>query len=589
MKYSLTSLPSLVLILLGLSACQSVPPVASSATAPASEAAAEPVIAEQPPAPAVAEVPIPPESLLPLLHAEFLLRERDLDGALEILTAEALRLGDPALTRRALRLAEFRQDDARALALAIKLSEQDSNDAAAAVTAMGLLIRAGEPEEALVFARTAKARGARINAPALLVSWDALEPDKRRAVAMAVEALASDWPEDQDIAIAVAYLRRAQDDPDRALAALEPVLSVNPDEERALLLWSQIKLDSGANRPFEKIREAVARNPDNEALRLQFARLLASASELDAAREQFAALLTLSPRNGDYLFSLALIEIEANDPEAAKVNLQALVDLGQRPDEAQYYLGRVYENLEEYPAAIEAYDKVGPSREFFDATRRAAELRLDSGDTLDFRDGFRQTRARNPGQAEQLYSIEAELLNEIGETERAIQVYTEALDLFPESMSLRYGRAMAHEALDDIPGMEGDLRAILKLEPNNATTLNALGYTLTVHTTRYEEAATLIEKALELSPGEPAILDSLGWVYFKLGRLLQAVDLLKEAYALFPDPEVAAHLGEALWVSGREQDALVIWRASLERVPGAEHVTDTLLRLGVTLDTSAID
>ena len=589
MKYSLTSLPSLVLILLGLSACQSVPPVASSATAPASEAAAEPVIAEQPPAPAIAEVPIPPESLLPLLHAEFLLRERDLDGALEILTAEALRLGDPALTRRALRLAEFRQDDARALALAIKLSEQDSNDAAAAVTAMGLLIRAGEPEEALVFARTAKARGARINAPALLVSWDALEPDKRRAVATAVEALASDWPEDQDIAIAVAYLRRAQDDPDRALAALEPVLSANPDEERALLLWSQIKLDSGANRPFEKIREAVARNPDNEALRLQFARLLASASELDEAREQFAALLTLSPRNGDYLFSLALIEIEANDPEAAKVNLQALVDLGQRPDEAQYYLGRVYENLEEYPAAIAAYDKVGPSREFFDATRRAAELRLDSGDTLDFRDGFRRTRARNPGQAEQLYSIEAELLNEIGETERAIQVYTEALDLFPESMSLRYGRAMAHETLDDIPGMEGDLRAILKLEPNNATTLNALGYTLTVHTTRYEEAATLIEKALELSPGEPAILDSLGWVYFKLGRLLQAVDLLKEAYALFPDPEVAAHLGEALWVSGREQDALVVWRASLEREPEAEHVTDTLLRLGVTLDTSDID
>jgi len=232
---------------------------------------------------------------------------------------------------------------------------------------------------------------------------------------------------------------------------------------------------------------------------------------------------------------------------------------------------------------------VGPGREFYDATRRAAELRLNSGETLEFRDGFRRSRARNPGQAEQLYAVEAEVLREIGEVELAIDVYTEALDLFPESMTLRYGRAMAHETLEDIPGMEQDLRAILELEPNNATTLNALGYTLTVHTDRYQEAAALIEKALELSPGEPAILDSLGWVYFKLGRFLQAVDLLTEAYSLFPDAEVAAHLGEALWASGKEQDALTVWRNSLEREPEASHVTDTLERLGVSLDPPAVD
>ncbi len=535
------------------------------------------------------ETPIPAESLYPLLHAEFLLRDRQLDAALAILTAEALRLGDDELTRRALRLAEFRQDDARALALAIRLSEQDGDDAAAATTAMGLLIRAGKPEEALVFARKAKERGARINAPALLVSWDSLPPDKRRGIAVAVEALAQDWPEDQDIAIALAYLRRAQDEPEQALAALEPVLDANPDEERALLLWSQIKLDVGADKPFIKIEAAVKRNPENEAMRLQFARLLASTEALEEAREQFAILLTLSPRNGDYLFSLALIEIEAKEYQAAKVNLQALIDLGQRPDEAHYYLGRVHQSLDEESAAITAYDQVGPSREFFDATRRAAELRLDSGDTGDFRDGFRRTRARNPGQAEQIYGIEAELLRDIEETELAIEVYTEALDLFPESMSLRYGRAMTNESLEDFTGMEQDLRAILELEPNNATTLNALGYTLTVHTTRYQEAAVLIERALELSPGEPAILDSLGWVYFKLGRILQAVDLLKEAYALFPDPEVAAHLGEALWVSGKEQDALAIWRTSLEQAPEASHVTDTLERLGVSLDVSPVD
>ncbi|MGB0765292.1 MAG: tetratricopeptide repeat protein, partial [Luminiphilus sp.] len=297
----------------------------------------------QPPA----EMPIPEDSLYPLLKAEFLLRERQFDPALAILTEQALKLDDAALARRALRLAEFRQDDAKSLVLAVRLSELDVGDAAAATTAMGLLIRAGKPEEALVFARTAKERGARINAPALLVTWDSLPPDKRRAVASAVEALAEDWPQDQDIAIAVAYLRRAQDDPERALAALEPVLAANPDEERALLLWSQIKLDVGAQQPFSLLQASVDRNPENEALRLQLARLLASAEVLDQAREQFAMLLTLSPRNGDYLFSLALIELEAKDYQAAKRNLQDLIGLGQRLDEAQYYLGRAHENLQE--------------------------------------------------------------------------------------------------------------------------------------------------------------------------------------------------------------------------------------------------
>jgi tetratricopeptide (TPR) repeat protein len=580
-------------ILMALTACQSTAPATATAPAPAAEAPTEETasakadeVAKLEPPP---ETPIPATSLYPLLQAEFLLRQRRLDEALEILTRQAMQLQDPELTRRALRLAEFKKNDRHALVLSMRLTNQDSNDGAAAVTAMGLLIRAGQPERALTFARTAKERGARINAPALMVSWDKLDPTRQRTTAEAIEALAADWPDDQDIAIALAYLYRARSEPDKALETLDPVLIASPNEERALLLWTQIKLDQDAKKPFKRIRAALKRVPDDEAMRLQFARLLASTERYDEAREQFSALLMLSPRNGDYLFSLALIEIEAKQLDAAIANLEALVDLGQRPDEAYYYLGRVYEDRGEEADAINSYDQVGPGREFFDATRRGAELRLNAGDTEDFQEGFRRTRANHPGQAEQLYGLEAELLGEIDEKELAIEVYTEALNLFPESVSLLYGRAMTFEVLGDIAGMENDLRDILVFKPNNATTLNALGYTLTVHTNRYEEAADLIEKALQLSPGEPAILDSLGWVYFKLGRFLQAADLLKEAYARFPDAEVAAHLGEVLWVSGKEQDALAIWRASLEQQPDATHVTQALERLGVLLEEAPVD
>ena len=575
-----------------LAGCQSAPQIAATESDDTSSAGivsadTTPVIARADPPPP--ETPIPADSLLPLLQAEFLLRERRFDDALALLTEQALLLSDPALTRRALRLAEFQKDNSRALSLAIKLTEQDQSDAAAATTAMGLHIRAGDAQRALQFARTARERGARINAPALLVVWESLTPADQRAMATAIESLAADWPDDTDIAIALAYLRLEQNNTEAALAALAPVLERQPDEERALLLWTQLQLDAGSSDPYKPIRAAVERNPDNESLRLQYARLLASAELIKPAQDQFAALITLNPRNGDYLFSLALLEIETQDLDKALINLQALADLGQRPDEANYYLGRVHEGLGEDAMAIDAYDRVTPSRQFLDAARRSAELRLNNGDTQAFQDGFTRSRAQYPGQAEQLYTLEAQLLREIDELESAVEVYSEALDLFPESMSLQYGRAMTYEALDDFAGMERDLRGILAREPNNATTLNALGYTLTVHTQRYEEAAELIERALALSPGEPAILDSLGWVYFKLGRYIQAVDLLSEAYQLFPDAEVAAHLGEALWVAGKEQDALAIWRSSLEQQPEASHVPETLERLGVSLSASQID
>jgi len=165
-----------------------------------------------------------------------------------------------------------------------------------------------------------------------------------------------------------------------------------------------------------------------------------------------------------------------------------------------------------------------------------------------------------------------------------LAAYTDGLALFPDSLPLRYGRAVSYEERNDLAAAESDFRTILSADPNNVTTLNALGYALTLHSDRFDEAAELIERAIALSPGEPAILDSLGWVYFKLGRNHEALSLLNEAFRLFPDPEVAAHLGEVLWVLGRADDAAQIWRAALERSPADPLVTDTLERLGVVLD-----
>jgi tetratricopeptide (TPR) repeat protein len=279
----------------------------------------------------------------------------------------------------------------------------------------------------------------------------------------------------------------------------------------------------------------------------------------------------------------ALIELELKRYDNAEATLLSLIALQQRVDEAWYYLGRTRQAAGRSDDAIDAYENVGAIQEFVDAKRRAADLLRGTEDEVAVSQFFVEQRTRFQDQAERLYLVEAELQREAA-PEAAIATYTQALSEYPASLSLLYGRAMLFEAEGDIAAMETDLRAILAEDPDNATTLNALGYTLTNNTTRYDEAAQLIERALELNPREPAMLDSLGWVYFKMGRFIEAENILREAYELLPDPEVAAHLGETLWSQGKRLEAKDIWRSGLGRDANNVHIRSTLNRLGVALD-----
>ena len=155
----------------------------------------------------------------------------------------------------------------------------------------------------------------------------------------------------------------------------------------------------------------------------------------------------------------------------------------------------------------------------------------------------------------------------------------EGLEQYPNDLNLLYTRAMLAEKRDDLAQLETDLRYIIQREPEHAMALNALGYTLADRTTRYEEARELIEKAHQLNPDDPAILDSLGWVNYRQGNLDEAERLLRQALEKFPDHEVAAHLGEVLWAQGKQRDARRVWRDALSATPDSPILRDTLLRL----------
>ena len=563
------------LFVIALSGCSTLPE-AEPATALAAPPAKQSVAVDEPP-----ETPIPEDNLLPLLQAEFALRARDYNQAVALLTEQAALLTDPALARRALRLAEFVTDAERAAAMAVRLVELDPADGAAQAAASGWLSRTGRPVAALEFAGNAYELGHPVNVATTLGNYEQMDDDSKAAIAEALHDLAARWPDDNEIAIASSLLARLEQDWRRAESFLLPVLERSPEDVRAIMLWTQLQLDQAVPNPLQRLEDAVAAFPANQELRLQYARLLGSEGDYTGAREQFALLLEVDPTNPELLSTAALLDFELEFFDAAQLKFEQLIALGERPDEAHYYIGRIEMSRDRYPEAIESFAQVGPSREFRDAKARAATLLADTAFASDIRDFFEAQRRAFPGNAEQLFLLEADALRDWdGE---ALKAYDRGLTAFPRSFSLLYGRAMVHEADGELTAMETDLRRILEQDPNHAATLNALGYTLTNHTERYEEAADLIERALALSPGDPAILDSLGWVYYKLGQLAQSEALLRQAHQAFPDPEVAAHLGEVLWIQGKQIEARDIWRDGLSRVPDHSIILEAVQRLGAEM------
>jgi Flp pilus assembly protein TadD len=210
-------------------------------------------------------------------------------------------------------------------------------------------------------------------------------------------------------------------------------------------------------------------------------------------------------------------------------------------------------------------------------------LLLDqTGHTAQALDLLHQLQARSGDDDRQVgdtFLMEAEILDKHQRGAEAVAVYDRGLQALPDDPRLLYARALLNGDLDRIDASVRDLRQLLALQPGNADALNALGYTLADRTKDQAEALTLIEKALTLKPDEPAIIDSMGWVQYRLGHLEQAVERLRTAYAKQPDPEIAAHLGEVLWVSGQKDEAKKIWAQGQKKDAKNKVLLETIKRL----------
>ena len=530
-----------------------------------------------------AEVPeraFPADSVYPLLVAEFAIRRRDYQIALDNYMQQANKLQDAGVSRHTTHLAQFAQDEALSLEAVQLWLDQEPENLEANSTAATLLAHAGRPVEALPHMAFVTRADKQANYPLLLKGFGQLSPQQQSQLVAGLNELLVEYPRDPALLVTMALIHTEFEQYDQALARLEMLFEVEPDQHQALLLEARILAQTGASKPFGRIEQALETNPEDSRLRLEYARLL-TASDMEAARAQFEILSVQAPGDADLLLSLALINRETGDDLAARAYLKKVLDTGKRRDEAFYYLGRIAEDQKQPSEALDNYMQIGDSRQYLAANQRIGKILVEGGQIDASYAWFARQRRQVPARSEQLYGIEADILSSAGAGLAAMAVLNAGIEDFPDSSSLRYARSMLGQQQDDMALMEADLRAILARDPNNATALNALGYTLADQTDRLDEAYTLISRALELDPDEPAILDSMGWVLYRQGELQRSIEYLTRAYASFPDPEVAAHLGEVLWVSGDAEKALQIWRGALLKDANHPVLQETLQRLGI--------
>lgn len=561
-----------------LTACASTPPEHAEATVQESAGSdTDEVAAETPETP---ERSFPAESIYPLLLAEFALRQHDYQTALDQYMEQSRVLADAGVARHTTRLAQFVSDDARAIEAVQVWLQQDPDNLEANNTAATLMARNGQALDALPHMAHVSRSGKQANYPLLLQGFGGLSEQQQAGLVSGLTELANEFPEDPALLLTLALINTEYEQYDAALTRLQALFAVEPEQHQALLLEARILIRTGARRPFAHIEDVLQSNPQDSRLRLEYARLLTN-TDMDAARKEFEILSAQSPGDADLLLSLALINRETGDDLVARAYLQQVLDTGKRKDEAHYYLGLIAEDRNETAEALSQYMKVGDSRQYLSANQRIGQILVGAGELQASRAWFAKQRLQVRGRREQLFGIEADILSNAGALEASLAVLNEGINSYPDSASLRYARSMLGQQQDDLALMEADLRAILARDPNNATALNALGYTLADQTERYEEAYQLISRALELDPDEPAILDSMGWVLYRKGELDKAIEYLTRAYAAMPDPEVAAHLGEALWQKGERESALRVWQGALRQDPSHRILLDTLQRLGI--------
>jgi len=393
-----------------------------------------------------------------------------------------------------------------------------------------------------------------------------------------MQELVATAPDNADAQFALATLAAAAGDNALAQTAATRAAELRDGWNKPRLLLIRVLLSEErrdeALAALDTFLEDAPNDADFSKLRAQFH---IDEEQYDEALRLFDRVLDGSPGDGDVLFAAAVLAMQIEAFDKARDYLLQLRGTGNRSGDTAFLLGQVEEASGNLESALSWYDKVS-GQNATNAEVRIAGIRAEQGDMERAREIMEQLRVQYPNDATTLYLIEAELLREHDLQEQALQVYSTALGADPANADLLYARAMLAASMDRVDLLEHDLRQILVDDPDHVDALNALGYTLADRTDRLEEAYRFVQRALELRPDEPAILDSMGWVLYRMGEADAAEPYLRKALEQNFDAEIAAHLGEVLWELDRRDEARDVWRRALDEDPEHKYLLRVLGR-----------
>jgi tetratricopeptide (TPR) repeat protein len=492
------------------------------------------------------------------------------DGSMDL----AKKTRDPRLAMRAAHVAlQFGQADKAIEALGI-WRDTDPSSLMARRMLSSVLLRSGKIDEAgnefvdLLKMDESHSGQTFVQIYQMLATY----PDRAAALKLMRE-LAQPYPRVAEAHWGIAQLAQAAGDEGLALSEAKQARSLRPEWDMAVSLEAGLLQKNAPQQGLDLLRNYLSSYPEAREIRLQYSRALLDQKQYKLARDEFQRMADENPDNPDFAYAIALISLQLNDLKDAEIQLKQSLSKGKKDrDTVQYYLGQLSEAKKNEDEAITYYREVKDGEYLFPAQIRIAYLLSKRGQLAEARQLLQQARTTDDQQRAQLAMAEAQLLREANQFDEAYKVLNKALEKQPDQIDLLYETAMMADKIGKPDVFEQLMRKVIKIKPDHAQAYNALGYGLLERNERIPEAMQLVEKALQLAPDDAAIMDSVGWGYYRSGKLDESIKMLRRAYAGNANPEIAAHLGEVLWMRGDKAEAKKIWQDSLKENSGNEEL-----------------
>lgn len=519
--------------------------------------------------------PVIDEEVLYLLMAAELAGQRNQYYlAMDAYLQAAKRVDDPRIAERAVKIGLFLKDEKRTQeALAVWLSK-DGKNLAARKFAVLLAIKNADQKATLDNLNFMLSDDPAGFESGLLEMVKILEKEGRIQFTYDVlEELGRQHPMQSEVFFVQAVLASLLPNNTLAQEKIAYVLQLQPDWNKAVIFQAQLAGRGGdLAKAREYLEKAVKQAPQDLQLRKMLLEVMVNTGAYDDALRLCQSALEEKPDDADALFSIALVYLQQNQFEKAENALEKLAGNPEWEGQANFYLGKIEMDRRRPEKALTYFDRVQSGNYAFDASMAAVSILLNQKRIDEAEHRIKRMDSKYPEQKVRIMMLKAELYNQAGKYQEAFEILTQALKDVPDNRDVLYARSLVAERIDRLDILEADLQKILQKNPDDVGALNALGYTLADKTQRLDEAGKYLEHALQLQPDEAVIVDSYGWLQFKLGKSVQALEYLKKAYAKAPENEIAAHIAEVLWSIGNIKEAKDFFEPIYKKNPEDEYL-----------------